>query len=420
MEIDTNLDTGTDFQMTVEGNNYDVDWGDSTVDSITGSPATISHTYASDGVYDIKITQGLTRINMLAESAENRSKITKIKQFGDILWSSWDGFMFNCQNMNITATDIPILSGVTNMFVSFLGCAEFVGNSSIANWDVSNVTIMYECFRGTKFNIDISGWDVSSLTGAALLGTFRDSLFNQPIGNWDVSGVDNFYTCFRNTPFNQELNWDMDSVTTGLGLGEMFILSTPFNGTMSGCSMTNAEDVRNMFPATSFNKQLPLMPGIKLAGGMLASTPYNQTLDFMSGATPTDMGFFLNNASSFNHPFTVNTTDTLTFRWMFKGATSFTYALTGLTINSGITDANAFQDMLDNTALDCEAYSRTLIHFANQVSANGDLPGSMNLGAVGLEYNSTVYGGSPYDNAVDARDYLINTAGWSITDAGTC
>ena len=417
MNVDTTLDDGKDFGMTVEGNNYTVNWGDTTIDEFTNSPATISHEYDQEGTYTIQISEGLTRIRMLDESESNRNKITEISQWGNIKWSNWDGFMFNCPNLDITATDEPILTGMTKMDFSFFGCTSLSGNTSIGNWNVSTIDSIYELWTNTKFNIDISSWDTSSLVGSALLGTFRGTPFNQPIGNWDVSGVDRFYTCFRESAFNQELNWDMSSVTTGLGLGEMFIFS-PFNSAISGSTMTNVEDVRNMFPQTPFNQELPLMPGIKLAGGMLADTPYNKSLDFMSAATPTDMSFFLVNATSFNQPFTVNTEDTLTFRWMLRDATSFSHALSDLKINSGITDSNAFENMLNNTNLDDEAYSRTLINFANQVSANNDLPINMNFGAEGLLFNDIEYGGSPFNNAVAARNYLVNDVGWSITDAG--
>ena len=69
-----------------------------------------------------------------------------------------------------------------------------------------------------------------------------------------------------------------------------------------------------------------------------------------------------------------------------------------------------------NCGMSTENYSRTLIGFANYVHANGGLPANVDmLSQNGRTYNNTNYvTGQQFNNAVDARDYLINTAGWSI------
>ena len=48
-------------------------------------------------------------------------------------------------------------------------------NGDISQWDVSNVTNMEYMFKGSKFNGDISQWDVSSDTNIS--GMFDDSDF---------------------------------------------------------------------------------------------------------------------------------------------------------------------------------------------------------------------------------------------------
>jgi hypothetical protein len=75
--------------------------------------------------------------------------------------------------------------------------------------------------------------------------------------------------------------------------------------------------------------------------------------------------------------------------------------------------------MLDNCGMDDENYSKTLIGWANYVDGNADEPDNVTLGAASLQYNDTVYGGSPYDDGEEARDYLTGaTVNWVITDAG--
>jgi hypothetical protein len=77
--------------------------------------------------------------------------------------------------------------------------------------------------------------------------------------------------------------------------------------------------------------------------------------------------------------------------------------------------------MLNGSGMSCENYSRTLIGWANGVDANSDLPSSVTLGASTLQYNSTNYGGSPYNTGSGARAYLVaSPVSWTISDNGTC
>ena len=46
---------------------------------------------------------------------------------------------------------------------------------------------MYCMFSDSKFNGDISEWNVSNVTSMA--GMFKDSKFNGDISEWDVSNV---------------------------------------------------------------------------------------------------------------------------------------------------------------------------------------------------------------------------------------
>jgi len=73
---------------------------------------------------------------------------------------------------------------------------------AIANIDTSLITDMSFLFEetlgkedATKFNVDISKWDVAKVTD--MHGMFRScETFNQPIGNWDISNVKNVYWMF--------------------------------------------------------------------------------------------------------------------------------------------------------------------------------------------------------------------------------
>jgi hypothetical protein len=77
--------------------------------------------------------------------------------------------------------------------------------------------------------------------------------------------------------------------------------------------------------------------------------------------------------------------------------------------------------MLDEVySMSVENYSRTLIGWANYVSANSNTPSSVIFGANASQYNCINYvSGQTYNNAVAARTYLATgTPNWSIADGG--
>lgn len=102
----------------------------------------------------------------------------------------------------------------------------------------SNLTSMSSMFSSnTKFNSDISSWDVSSVTNMALM--FNDAeAFNQDISSWDVSNVTNMGTMFAScTNFNQDISgWDVSSVTN---MASMFFDCERLKSDLSMWCVTN-------------------------------------------------------------------------------------------------------------------------------------------------------------------------------------
>src|SRR3546814_6994018 len=150
-------------------------------------------------------------------SNDDKSKILAVNNWGTI---SWSGFQFNgCSNLKVTATDIPDLSGVTDLSWGFSksGVDEI---PNINGWNMSNVTNLGSFLQHvTGFNQSLSDWDVSKVTDMSFRFDGANS-FNQPLDSWDVSSMEQFDYMFRNaSSFNQSLGaWNLASLVGGVGV----------------------------------------------------------------------------------------------------------------------------------------------------------------------------------------------------------
>jgi surface protein len=168
----------------------------------------------SNSILRLRIyTQNFRSIEINNNSDKNR--LLNVEQWGNINWASMENAFSGCENLNITATDLPILTNVNNMSQMFKNCSSLNGPSNINNWNTSNVNNMYALFNGaSSFNQNIANWNTSSVNDMGQM--FRNTnSFNQNIGSWDVSNVSYALGMFMdNQVFNQDLsNWDVNSMT---------------------------------------------------------------------------------------------------------------------------------------------------------------------------------------------------------------
>ena len=251
-----NAGTSASDQFTIPttgvGYNYDVDWGDGTTS--TGLTGSTTHTFPSAGNYVVKISGAFPRIYF--NNGGDKAKLLEVQNWGNIAWTSMANAFWGCSNMDVTATDAPDLSSVTDMNRTFQGASSLIGNSSFSNWDVSSVINMGAMFNGaSSFNQDISSWNVSSVTNMNSLFQSATS-FNQNIESWDVSSVTAMTYMFQSaTSFNQDISsWDVSSVTN---MNAMFQSATSFNQDISSWDVSSVTNMGAMFyVATSFNQDI--------------------------------------------------------------------------------------------------------------------------------------------------------------------
>jgi surface protein len=209
---------------TSTGLDFDVDWGDGTVENITNHTLAI-HDYGTAGTYTIKVTGSI--LGWSFNNGGDRLKMLDVKQWSGLNISTNAAF-FGCTNLTASATDAPLITS-TQLSNCFRNCSNF--NGEIGNWNVSNVnSIGFIFFGATSFNKDITLWNTSNIT--SMIASFQNAdTFNQPIGSWDTSNVTDMSFMFRFIDnFDQDIsNWDINQVSNFNG----FMTSAP------GLSTTN-------------------------------------------------------------------------------------------------------------------------------------------------------------------------------------
>jgi surface protein len=225
-----NTGTSEDNQFIIptfgSGYDYQVETSEQLLSNQTGN---VTLEWGSAGTYEVRIRGTFPRI--FFNGLGDRLKLLEVQNWGDIEWSSMGSAFQGCSNLELTATDVPDLSNVTNMDSMFANASSF--NGDLSDWDVSNVTNMDFMFvNASSFNGDLSDWDVSNVTN--MIGMFVNaSSFNGDISDWDVSNVTNMIGMFQTaSSFNQDISdWDVSNVTN---MDSMFADASSFNQDLSG------------------------------------------------------------------------------------------------------------------------------------------------------------------------------------------
>jgi gliding motility-associated-like protein len=193
---------------------------------------------------------------IIINSGTDSNRLTQVEQWGSTAWTSMQRAFYNCNNLQITATDVPNLSGVTNMSEMFSGCTSLNSPSNMGSWNTSAVTNMYFMFYGaTAFNQNISGWNTGAVTNMSTMFSEAAS-FNQNIGSWNTGAVTDMSGMFQYaTAFNQNIGaWNTSAVTD---MSSMFSRADSFNQNIGAWNTGAVTDMRNMFRlALAFNQNI--------------------------------------------------------------------------------------------------------------------------------------------------------------------
>ena len=180
--VGTSNSTSITIPTIVTGYNYDVDWNNDGIFDEFGITGNVTHDYGTAGTYTVAIRGDFPRIHF--NSVGDASKLVTISQWGDIAWTSMASAFNGCNNLTVSATDVPNLSGVSSLSSMFTNCTTLNGPANIGSWNTSTITSMSRMFQeATSFNQNISNWDVSNVINMSLM--FQNATaFDQSLAAW--------------------------------------------------------------------------------------------------------------------------------------------------------------------------------------------------------------------------------------------
>ena len=373
--------------------------------TFTGSTATITG-LPSGAVIDLSISP--TNFNrFIINDGTDKNRLTDVRQWGTTAWTSMSFAFMGCSNLQITASDLPNLTGVIYMSYTFNECTILNGPSNIGSWNTVNVTAMNSMFLdASAFNQPIGFWNTANVTDMSNMFQ-RATAFNQPIGGWNTAKVFDMEAMFSGaTAFNQPIStkpngiWNTGKVTK---MVSMFSSAAAFNQPIGNWDTGKVVNMNNMFfNATAFNQPLGNWNtgSVTSMNNMFSgATTFNQPIGTWNTTSVTTMGSMFRGASEFNQSLSNwSTANVTSMSQIFQFATSFNKSLGSWALHASVILSNMFTA----SGLDCNQYSATLIGW----SASTATPSGRSLGASDRSYGT---------NAVTARNNLVTTKGWTIT-----
>jgi len=263
----------------------------------------------------------------------------------------------------------------TSMASAFYGCTNLTMTATDAP-DLAGVADMSYMFYGAAaFNGNIGSWDTGNVT--TMGSTFAGArAFNQDIGGWNTAKVTTMSSMFNGAnAFNQDIGrWNTSKVTIMI---YMFYDAYAFNQDIGNWDTSNVTNMYVMFEtARAFNQDIGRWNTGKvtnMSGMFWDAYAFNQDIGDWNTAKVTNMSYMFSNATAFNQNLG---------RWKVTALTNAANMFSGVTLST----AN---------------YDALLIGWNAQTLHSGVAFGG---------------GKSTYCVGEAARNNMVSSAGWTITD----
>lgn len=386
--------------------NYIIETSDG--QTLTNNTGDTTITFPSSGIYDIKITGLFPRIYF--NNVGDGDKLLSILNWGTQQWSSFAKAFSGCIRLDyVDSVSVPDLTNVTDLSQCFNLCnvlGQTQGTMDWTGWDVSNVLTFGNGFikrYNTSVNDDFTGWSFG--IGANLAGAVSNTDRNQAIlTNWNLSNVTSIESVFFGYDVARELigleTWNTTTITNMKNLffrGDMISF-----GSLANWDLSNVTTFSGMF--FGYNATLTDADSINSINN----------LDVSNATDLSNMFGYGNNVLPLVNLSNWNVSNATNMSSMFRNCTTI-FPVDNLS-TWDITSVTNFQNFMSNAdCLSVAQYDALLIGW--QQTLETAFPSGVGYTPnIGITFGAAEYtlGGS----AEAARNTLINTYGWTITDGG--
>jgi surface protein len=407
-----NTGTSTSTQFTIPttggGYSYDVEYDGNFLYGQTGD---VTLEFGVSGTYDVKIIGTFPRVYF--KTAGDKAKLVDVKQWGNNAWTAMSASFYNCTSLTtITATDEPDLSGVSSLNEMFRNSG--LTTLDLSGWDVSTITdlglMFYNCTSLTT--LTLTGWVTTALTSTNSMFSFCLSLTALDVNGFDMTGVTVISGMFRDCNALTTLDlsgWDVSAVSSFSTLFSNSIGLVTID--LTGWTTTALTNTVIMFSGCTSLTTITGLGGFDMNGVTTTdrmflncnslNTDYVSTWDV---STVSDMGQMFQNCSAMTALDVTSwvTSSVIKTDYMFSGCTLLTSSdVSGFDI-ADLTDATG---MFASTSMTTVVYDALLIAWEGQIE-KPNVP--FNAGS-----STYTLGGA----AATARAALVSN-GWIITDGG--
>jgi hypothetical protein len=392
--------------------------------TITGTTALITGLPA--GVIELSIAPANFQRIIMANGAD-KNRLTSIKQWGDVAWTSMASAFYGCNNMVLNASDVPNTAAVTDMSSMFRNCKAF--NQALPNsFNTAAVTNMSSMFDSCiVYNQALpSSFNTAAVTN--MNGMFSNCLaYNKALpSSFNTMSVKDmsfmFYGC---DVYNQALPISFNTAAV-VNMIAMFRDCKAYNQALPSSFNTAAVTSMNsmFFGCRAYNQALPssfnTVSVTDMSSMFAGCSAYNQALpSSFNTARVTFMNSMFSACSAYNQalPSSFNTAAVTNMNSMFAGCSAYNQALPSSFSTATVTNMNSmfFVCLAYNQALPSSFNTAAVVDMSNMFK--GAIAFNQSLAAWGTRLNTNVNLGGFLDNCgMNQANYDATLSGFN---AGT-